>query len=430
MVFLKIRYPGISPFVRLLIANSAHQVAARGIVSLTTFILTLFIARTLGTRGYGDFIIVTTYIPLFFILADAGLNAMYIRDISTTISKKIGSFEELLSTRLLWSLILLAVSLAGIVPLSYALPDLSLQALLLLLIYSPAIVSQSVLTTCNAEFQKDLRYRYQTASLLTGSALTLTVAGLSLFLKPDNRLPVIIAGLGAGSFVTAFRALDFIRASGVPLSVRISFTRLAAHLKLATPLILTLVFNVVYFKADMFILSSRLGQEAVGVYGYAYKFFELFLVIPTFAMNSVYPTLSRLWNQQGKITARKNAVGSVFLVLLLLSLGTALAGQIVALLIPLIGPEFSGSRGVLQILSAGIPLFFLTSLSMWLLVLSRLHSELVAIYLSAFIINVTLNLVFIPVYSYPAAAWITLATEAYTGVVSWAIIMSRKTIYG
>ena len=48
------------------------------------------------------------------------------------------------------------------------------------------------------------------------------------------------------------------------------------------PLGLTLLFNVVYFHIDSIILTFTRTSAEVGIYGLAYKIFELPLVLPTF----------------------------------------------------------------------------------------------------------------------------------------------------
>src|SRR5207244_1517417 len=86
------------------------------------------------------------------------------------------------------------------------------------------------------------------------------------------------------------------------------------HLLLPSlPLGITLLFNLVYFRADSIILTLTRPTAEVGIYGLAYKVFEIVLVFPTFFMNAVYPLLLEkqnfqfsIFNFQSKTVLRKS----------------------------------------------------------------------------------------------------------------------------
>ena len=64
---------------RHLLINTGSQMIGKVVTSGTTFIISILIARSLGADGYGDFSKITTYIPIFYLFADFGLNAAYIQ---------------------------------------------------------------------------------------------------------------------------------------------------------------------------------------------------------------------------------------------------------------------------------------------------------------------------------------------------------------
>ncbi|HOM77808.1 MAG TPA: polysaccharide biosynthesis C-terminal domain-containing protein, partial [bacterium] len=66
---------------------------------------------------------------------------------------------------------------------------------------------------------------------------------------------------------------------------------------------------------------------------------------------------------------------------------------------------------ILRILMGGVFIFFLTQPVSWFLVILRSQKFLPRVYLISAVLNLVLNLVFIPIYSFYAAAVITLVTE-------------------
>ena len=62
----------------LLVAkNTFYQLVARSATSFIGFLITLIIARHYGVLGYGDFTKITSYVALFYLVIDFGLNAFF-----------------------------------------------------------------------------------------------------------------------------------------------------------------------------------------------------------------------------------------------------------------------------------------------------------------------------------------------------------------
>ncbi len=179
----------------------------------------------------------------------------------------------------------------------------------------------------------------------------------------------------------------------------------------AIPLGATLIFNVVYFRIDSLIMTLTRTTAEVGIYGLAYKFFELPLVIPTFFMNSIFALMVR--NPDVMRMFRKS-----FWILLPSSLVITIALWASAPLLTLIKQDFSASVSVLRVLSLGLPFFFLTSLTMWTIIALKKQTALFFIYGGSMILTIIADLVFIPTHGMMAAAWITVFSEAIILVVS------------
>jgi O-antigen/teichoic acid export membrane protein len=188
----------------------------------------------------------------------------------------------------------------------------------------------------------------------------------------------------------------------------------------SAPLGITLLFNLVYFRVDSIILTLTRTTAEVGVYGLAYKIFELPLVIPTFFMNALYPVMlehtvhGTRYTESEYISVLKKSAGLLFAGSLIV-IGALWIG---APIISFIRTDFVGGTQVLRVLALGLPFFFLSSLTMWTLIAKKKQTLLAVIYFISMIVNVLLNMIFIPRFGYMAAAWITVGSEGFVLAMS------------
>ena len=90
--------------------------------------------------------------------------------------------------------------------------------------------------------------------------------------------------------------------------------------------------------------------------------------------------------------------------------------------------EFAASAGPLRILSLVIGLVFLNNLNGKVLITLDLQKKGVIVYLSGAVLNIVLNFIFIPKYSYIGASLTTLVTEVIVTVWMFGILFREKTI--
>jgi O-antigen/teichoic acid export membrane protein len=389
--------------------NTTSQLVARGVSSLTTFLITLVIARQFGAQGLGDFVKITTYIAFFYLIADFGINAIYLQ--------RDASWEDLLVVRVCMSCVLIVVAMTTL----FLLPHGESRGYtnfvrMGIILFSPSIIFQALTTTANALFQKHLRYDKSTIALASGSVLSVALLYI-VTLQSEQSTGVLYAILSllAGMAVTAATGLLLTRTFHRTDHSKISWPSIWGLFTASAPLGITLLFNLVYFRVDSIILTLTRSTSDVGVYGLAYKVFELFLVFPTFFMNSVYPIMVKSQNKEFTTTVRKS-----FIFLLLTSLFCILVFWIAAPIISWIRSDFAPGIQAARILSLGLPFFFLSSLAMWILIAKKKQMLLLKIYGISMIINIVLDVLFIPTYGYMAAAWITGICEAIVLAMSGA----------
>lgn len=382
--------------------NTSAQVVGRMVGSGTAFFVSILVARAFGAEGYGDFAKVTTYVALFYLVADFGMNAVYLQ--------RGGPWGELLGVRVVGSAALMLLGLTILVFLPQGVGQGYTPLVRLgIILFLPTILFQAVITTTNAAFQKGLRYDLATIALITGSAVTIGAVWMLVGIGAIGA----VMGIAAGAFMTAGAALLLVKKLGETVRLAISMISLKSYFTRSLPLGLTLLFNLVYFRADHLILALSRPTAEVGIYALAYKVFEFPLSLPTFFMNSVYPLMLQAISDKQKVIIKHS-----FFVLLIASLLSLIAFWTAAPLLSLVRPEFAASVGALRVLAFGLPFFFLSSLTMWTLIALKRQTMLVIIYGASMVVNVLLNAWLVPLHGYMAAGWVTVGSEALVLAVS------------
>ena len=397
-------------------SNTIYQLIGKVFSMAITVLGTVIITRTYGLSGYGEFSLMQIWPALFFIIVDFGINAIATRELSKDFSKAGEYFGNILLIRVV--LALFFVVLLNIVLFIPGLSSLYSQGLILGIRLSLFLILLHALTTsANIIFQTKLRYDLSTISLVFGYVVIL----VWLLVTTKLKLPVEWVNFGyvIGGIVTFVSSYVFVLRLGVKVTFKVKSTLWKYLFVQSLPLGVMFVFSQLNFREDAILLSIlKLPREfgldntqSAGIYNLPYKIFEVSLVIPTFFMNAVYPVMVQKF-EEGR-EALKSVLKKTMYLLFAGGVLSALVGVIFSkwVINLLGGAEFSQSVLVLQILLGGLVFYYLTSPLSWLLLTLEKQKVLPFIYLFVAILNLALNLIFIPRYSFYAAAVLTHVSE-------------------
>lgn len=377
------------------------QILGKIVTSLSTFIILGLVARKYGEEGTGVLTLSLTYLGIFYLLSDFGFNAHVLKQVTAAPLRGglqvTDEWQKLLGTRILWSVILVGISL-GLLPF---LPFATSNFFQAVLIGSCAILASGIFVTSNLIFQSKLRYDLSVLASSLGGLF-----GLGVFIYLISRgfpIPYLLLGHLLGWTIIAGISLILVKRLTLQVFPIFNLPYIKSLFKDSWPIAATLALNMVYFRADSFMISVFRNNSEVGIYNVAYLVFQTALVLPAFIMNAYYPLLLKSFKEVKKIA----------LALFGLSvLGTLLTFNLAPLIIRILtGGGFSGSLESLQILALGFPAFFLSSLLMWILVTKGKYKAMLLIYALGLSFNIFLNWLFIPQYSFYASSWITVASE-------------------
>lgn len=402
----------ISTTTKKIASNTIYQIIGKVFSLSITILTTLIVTRFYGREGYGAFSLMQNWPALFFIIIDFGINAIATRELSKDFSKANQIIGNIFLIRIFLSLFFIVLLTVGLAFFPYS-SDLIFGTRLGLVV----ILTQSLFTTTNIIFQVKLRYDYSTIGYISGYLFILALVLIFSLLKVD--ISWVNFSYVIGGFITFIVNYKFLQKLGVHPDLTYD-NKICKELAIESlPLGVMFIFSQINFRSDALLLSvlpvpQKYGlnnTETVAVYSLPYKIFDVALVIPTFFMNSVYPVLvqhMQIGKEKIKSTfyrSLKFLTASGFIAALIGYIFSPLAINFLG------GDEFSQSILVLQILVCGLVLYYLTQPIAWLIVTLGKQKYLPYIYFVSTLINVGLNLYFIPRYSFYASAIITHVSE-------------------
>ncbi len=386
--------------------NTLYQVIQKVLTASITLLITILTAQALGVTGYGQLVQITTTVGMLYLVVDFGMNAIALQDDPHK------NFGNLLVAR-----ILLALSSVGIIALLVVvLPfsdffEIGFSPMVKtgMIIFSLTLIAQAVLLSATSIYQKELRYSALLLISLVGSSVTM--AFIFYAFLTNISLLFVVGSFVVGSIVTALLSFIFIYKK---VNMKVDHLKVKLLFLKSLPLGLMLIFNLIYFRIDIFILSFLKSTADVGTYGLSYRFFDFLIALPLFLSNALYPMLlenQKNFRRNGKMVAAYTVCAMIIGVVL------AIVLWFLAPLIILIKQDFVGAIASFRLLLFSLPFFFGTSLLQWGIIAEKKQKFLMWTYLFCAIFNVGLNIIFIPIGSYLASAMITGITECVVFVV-------------
>lgn len=407
------RFSGLQ--LRSLSVNTLTQFLVRIFSSFATLTTTLIIAYFLGLDAVGSFTKVTTFVSLFYLFLDFGFNSVLLRDNFDDTEKKIGNLT-LLRLMIAITLIPLVTILASILPYNdiagTGFSEIEKHAIT---IFSFVLVSIALQNSLQVFLQKRMIY---VRGVMPGFISSIVIVLVVLYAVYTGNFFLLFAAYVFAGLVQAVLTYIGLRND---FHFRLTINKLGTFSKTlflkSWPLGLMLVFNLLYSKIDVVLLSFYKPSVDVGIYGVSYRFFEVALALPAFLANSTYPVLLKHMTDGKSYKTIFSKYLKLYVVLSLIITATVFLG---APFITILKGGFFLSVFPLQLLSLSLPFFFLTSLLQWHFLIKNKLAFLVPLYGGALVLNIILNILLLPYFSYYAAAIITGVCEALVfAVMLW-----------
>jgi len=404
---------------RKILSNTAFQIIGRAGVGLLSLIVIKIITGYLSVGKYGEYTNVYEFLALFAIIADFGLYTIAVREMSKNEDEIPKILGNILSIRVLVGLtVLVGVIFGGFLVPSHQ----GTQIPFAIMIATTASFIALLNGTLTSVLQEKYKMQYAAMAQIFGKIIQVSYMALVAYvLFAQNTYTgfyhLFWAGV-IGNFAMLLFTIGVIRYF-TPVRFRWDSDRIKYILKQAAPYGLALFFSNIYFRADAILIFNIRGREEAGLYGVAARLLEALAILPIFFMNAVLPTLTKHIKQ--KLESYKRILQHTFDFQLILSLPFLVGGFILAVpLIHLIArPEFAsdfaagfnGSDVALRIVLFSFVLISLNVIFNFTLIAIGKQAQLVWINGISATFNIIANLIVIPKFGFPGAAFATVASE-------------------
>jgi len=390
--------------IRTIAKNAGALFVGLIIYNVLGFFITMYTARYLGATGFGILSLALSITGIFAVFSDLGLSTLMIRDVAR---------DKSLTDRYVTNVSILKILLAG---LTFGLVALTVTVLgypklisTVIYLITVSTVLNAFATVLTAVFQANEKMEYMSVNyILTGVLLTVgTAIGIYYGLDVVYFAYVYVV---SSLFVLIPTTIIYLWKFSLPeLELDLSFWR--PVLKEAWPFGVTGLLVNIYYWVDSVILSVLIGTEVVGWYNAAYKLIVVILFIPSVLNMTIFPVMSRLYvkSEDSLRYVYEKYFKYMAIIAIPMGVGTTLLANKIILLI--FGSQYTPSVVALQILIWSSVIIFLSGAFTILVQTSNKQMVVTQITAVNVVLNVVLNLILIPHFSYIAASVVTVVTE-------------------
>lgn len=398
---------------RRVLKNSVAPIALNLFNRLIDFAFAFIMLRILGPDNAGIYYYAIVVFGWFDIFTNFGLNTLLTRDISR---------DKDAAGRYLYNTTLLRIGLAGLaVPALIAVlvirnatvsPSLDHTAVISIFLLYIGLVPNSISTGLTALFYAFEKAEYP-AAISTVTTLFKVILGLGALLAGWG-----VVGLAGASILTNLATLlilmrlawPFIKGHWKPMREK-DLQRMM--IRESWPLMINHLLATVFFKSDVILMEAINGVAVVGSYSTAYKWLDALNIIPSFFTMALLPLMSRQ-KSEGNISGlvRNYTLGIKILVMIAVPIAvfTTFLGH--SLVKFLGGSEYLPEGAIaLQIMIWSILIGWMNSLTQYVLIAVDRQRQITRTFIVAVSFNIIINLIFLPRYSYKAAAVTTILSE-------------------
>lgn len=395
--------------VRRVAKNSLIPMATSLVNKAIDTVFAMLMLRVLGPEGAGKYAFAIVVVGYFEIFTNFGLNTLLTREVA----KDRGQANRYLSNTTIMRLILcLAVApiLALFIltwPRFSTLPNDTVMAVLLLAL---GLIPGGVSAALSSVFTAHEKMEYP-AAITTVTTLVKVTLGAIVLLSGFG-----FVGLAAVSFVANVATMLIlfylvVKQFFLPrLEVDLAFGR--SMLGISYPLMINHLLATIFFRVDVTLLQPMKGDVVVGWYTTAYKFIDGLNIVPSTFTIAIFPLMSRYAATARDSLMRAYVVSIKFLLIVAMPvvLFTVFYAEPIILIFG--GSQYLPQSAIaLQLLIWFLPFSFINSVTQYVLIAIDQQRFLTKAFLIGVTFNVVANLIFIPIFSYRAAAVITIFSE-------------------
>ncbi len=380
----------------------------------------ILVARVLGTEMFGRYSYILTFLSLATILAQFGTNSVLAKDIAQACGE---------DARAYWGtylLLRLGLSLLVMIPAAAA-AWLLREDLFICLLTGCLAIPFLASRFFEPVYQVYNRPWYSLYTLALYGAVYAACAGAAL-IAARALYPVVLV-YAASNVVYAAAALALSLRLVKP-ALKPGWSKIKAIMRLSFPIGISDIFILLNTRADIFMLAWMQSDYAVGIYNAAFRFFDMAVILALTAMNPIIPVFSRLAAcDRGRLKRRFTEL--IELIAVFCVPAAVLAPHVSPAIMRLFfGEPFAASADVLNILAwVSVVVFYSLFGSALCLSIGVVNYKYWSAPAAA-ALNIFINYLLIPRYSFIGSAWATLICEIFlAGATFFFIIRNLGSVF-
>jgi O-antigen/teichoic acid export membrane protein len=382
----------------------------------------ILVARYLGPQNYGLMNYVISYVTLFSILANFGLDNIEIRELSKPDVNKDLILGTAFRLRLLFSAITILLIFVTLI-----LFESDRFTFLMVIIYSSSLILSS-LNVIRNYFTSIVLNEY-----VVKTEITRNITGAAI------KILLLYYHFSLGWFIAA-SAFDFLLiASGYILSYRNKVgsifnwkynNEIAKHLiRESFPLLLSGTAIIIYQKIDQVMIRNMIDNAAVGQFAVASQITELAIFIPMVIAQTVTPLLVKARQEDIDLYKKKRQQFMDMMIWIAIGMSVVMFIAASPAIRILYGAKYLDAIPVLQIMAWKTVFVALFVSSGQIIIIENIQKYAVLRNITGCFISIILNLVLIPRYGITGSALATIFTMSFTGYFSHIFIKPYKYLF-
>ncbi len=389
--------------------NTVVLLGGRGAGLLLSAAASVVLARYLGRERLGEYGALYAYLTLYSWLATFGLEPILAREAAQRRTQA----SSIFFTGSVISLVF-AMAGTGLALLFAPVFGYGGQLRLLLFLASIDILLFPSIRLFGIVFQVDMQQWYNVGISLARQALWL-LAVVLLALGRAAFLWVILARTGCALVEVGLVLFVILQRRFLSRPWTFSLDRARQLVRCGFPLALTVVAVGIYHRIDQVMLHKMAGDQALGPYVVAVQLVEQFSVLPVALVSSLFPVLSQMSGQEEQF---RHYLGVSYRFLM------AVVFAVCAVFTPIAGPlvdffygkQFHYSATLLVVLVwSEVPIFFGVVITN-AIIAKNLQRYLPLSTVLGAVVNVVLNLAFIPLWGALGASWATVVSYCLASI--------------
>lgn len=389
------------------ILNASWLIGGRIAQMLLSLLVSIVSARFLGPNRYGLIGYANAYMSFFMAFCTLGINSVIIKDFVDHPEDQGKTIGTSIGLRILSS-IFCTFMIGGIV----AILDKDEPLTIIVVVLSSISLLFHAFDTFCYWFQFQYNSKYTAIAAFVSSFVTSLYKIVLLILNCDIKLFAIASSI---EYVVYAAMLYIIYRKNKGPYLSFSIEKGKKILKSSYHYILSGMMVAIYGQTDKLMIKQLIDSSEVAYYTTALSICTMWTFVLQAIIDSIYPSILSLKSNKEEFDKKnKQLYAIVFYISIFVSIMISLFGDIVIKLF--YGEQYLGAIAPLKVITWYVAFSYLgVARNAWI-VCENKQNYLKYMYLGAAIINILLNLIFIPLWGTTGAALASLITQIFTSI--------------